>query len=393
VTRGCKVCRPEWARLSGPALYSADGPMAGFGPCACDALPPLPINVGPVAAADFGFRENGRLNLFMRRCDLPGQYPAGPRRSALLANRGGKFEGTSPTRWRQEWGRPEKFFFLVDGRRCGATVDGVGLGRNLLVGAEWGKKREVFTITIKVGDLQTGRRAARVFRKGGPQGWGWEVTRVRRTSPVTADPDYVARQCGALENAVSGGRPAHPALISPVFQGHDFIPANRRGAYLRGGPPSIPGRALRDLYWERWSVRSWKTYPQANGTILARQGHARGNIRGRNRLGAGANRFSGPRNPQRGIPQQAQMETYALRGPLPRKWPSIAPLQGGIVVPGIRFGVGTQGPTSMRSRIHITIASRRELRRRTQQGYLRRRRGRGIHGRCRRAEMGLIRAR
>ncbi len=52
-------------------------------------LPSLPISVGAVAAADFD--RDGHLDVFLGARVLPGQYPLPPR-SALLANRGGKFE-------------------------------------------------------------------------------------------------------------------------------------------------------------------------------------------------------------------------------------------------------------------------------------------------------------
>jgi len=58
-------------------------------PAAADALPDLPISVGAVAVADFD--RDGRLDVFLGARVLPGMYPLAPR-SALLVNRGGKFE-------------------------------------------------------------------------------------------------------------------------------------------------------------------------------------------------------------------------------------------------------------------------------------------------------------
>ncbi len=71
-----------------PKLFLNDG-HGGFQPAPENALPPLPINVGAVAAADFD--HSGRLGLFLGGRLQSGQYPLTPP-SALLANRGGKFE-------------------------------------------------------------------------------------------------------------------------------------------------------------------------------------------------------------------------------------------------------------------------------------------------------------
>ncbi len=71
-----------------PRLFLNDGAgshrlaSAGF-------LPPLPISVGAVAAADF--ERRGRLGIFVGGRVLPGQYPLAPR-SALLAHRDGRYE-------------------------------------------------------------------------------------------------------------------------------------------------------------------------------------------------------------------------------------------------------------------------------------------------------------
>jgi len=54
-----------------------------------DTLPPLAFSVGAAATADFD--HDGRLDLFLGARLLPGEYPLTPR-SALLVNRGGRFE-------------------------------------------------------------------------------------------------------------------------------------------------------------------------------------------------------------------------------------------------------------------------------------------------------------
>jgi hypothetical protein len=71
-----------------PRLLLNDG-RGVFRPAPEDALPPLPISAGAVAAADFD--RDGRLDLFIGGRLVPGRYPLAPR-SALLANRGGRFE-------------------------------------------------------------------------------------------------------------------------------------------------------------------------------------------------------------------------------------------------------------------------------------------------------------
>jgi len=54
-----------------------------------DAVPPLPFSVGAAVTADFD--RDGRLDLFLGARVLPGRYPLPPR-SALLHNKGGRFE-------------------------------------------------------------------------------------------------------------------------------------------------------------------------------------------------------------------------------------------------------------------------------------------------------------
>ncbi len=84
VTRGGNVL-PGGAPEYQPRLFL----HGGFQPAPTNMLPPLPINAGAVAAADFD--HSGRLGLFIGGRVETGQYPQNPQ-SALLANRGGKFE-------------------------------------------------------------------------------------------------------------------------------------------------------------------------------------------------------------------------------------------------------------------------------------------------------------
>jgi hypothetical protein len=71
-----------------PRLYLGDG-QGGFKKAPDDALPPLPISVGAIAAADWD--HAGALGLFIGGRVQSGQYPLPPT-SALLLNRRGKFE-------------------------------------------------------------------------------------------------------------------------------------------------------------------------------------------------------------------------------------------------------------------------------------------------------------
>jgi hypothetical protein len=87
LTRGGSS-RPAGSPEFQPRLLLNDG-RGGFHGAPHGSLPPLPISAGAVAAADFD--HSGRLGVFIGGRVLPGQYPLSPM-SALLANRGGRFE-------------------------------------------------------------------------------------------------------------------------------------------------------------------------------------------------------------------------------------------------------------------------------------------------------------
>ncbi len=129
VTKG-GINRPEGAAGYQPKLYFNDG-HGRLTVAAPDALPVLPVSVGAVAAADF--TRSGRLGLFIGGRVSPGHYPVAPR-SALLVNRGGKFEEITDT-------------FAPGLRNVGmvtsalwSDVDGDGW-LDLLVTLEWGQVR------------------------------------------------------------------------------------------------------------------------------------------------------------------------------------------------------------------------------------------------------------
>jgi hypothetical protein len=71
-----------------PRLLLNDG-RGGYAAAPAGALPDFPVSVGAAAAADFD--RSGRLGVFLGGRVLPGRYPLAPR-SALWANRGGRFE-------------------------------------------------------------------------------------------------------------------------------------------------------------------------------------------------------------------------------------------------------------------------------------------------------------
>ena len=70
-----------------PVLHLNDG--AGGFVAVADTVPALSVPTGALAAADFD--RDGNLDVFLGGRNVPGRYPTAPR-SALLRNRGGRFE-------------------------------------------------------------------------------------------------------------------------------------------------------------------------------------------------------------------------------------------------------------------------------------------------------------
>ncbi len=84
---------PAGAAEYEPRLYVNDG-HGGLKPAAADALPALSISAGAAVAGDLD--RDGKLDVFIGGRVLTGQYPQAPQ-SALLVNRGGKFEDVTDT--------------------------------------------------------------------------------------------------------------------------------------------------------------------------------------------------------------------------------------------------------------------------------------------------------
>jgi hypothetical protein len=84
---------PAGATEYQPRLFLGQ-PDGAFGAAPPETLPALPISAGAAVAADFD--HDGRLDLFLGGRVLTGQYPQPPQ-SALLFNRGGKFEDVTST--------------------------------------------------------------------------------------------------------------------------------------------------------------------------------------------------------------------------------------------------------------------------------------------------------
>jgi len=244
VTKGGNTL-PAGAQEYQPRLFLNDG-QGGFAPAPDDALPPLPINAGAVAAADFD--HSGRLGVFIGGRFIPGRYPSPPQ-SALLANRGGKFEDVTDA--------------LAPGlRRVGlvtsaiwSDVDGDGWP-DLLLTLEWGNVR-YFHNSGGRGFEDWTQRAG--FASAGTGWW---------TSIASADfngdgrPDFVVGNAGL--NTQYSADPAHPALlysgdfrgngsselIEAYYEGDSLYPwRSRKG--LAAAVPSILKRYSRNAYYTR----------------------------------------------------------------------------------------------------------------------------------------------
>jgi len=192
VTRGGNAL-PAGSPEYQPVLLFNDG-HNGLQAAPAGTLPELTNSVGAVAAADFN--HDGRLDLFLGGRVSTGEYPIAPR-SALLVNRGGKFEDiTDSVPGLREVGMVTAALW--------SDADGDGWP-DLLLTLEWGQVRYFHNEQGK-GFTDWTQRSG--FAAAGTGWW---------TSLTTADfngdgrPDYVAGNVGL--NTQYRADATHPALL------------------------------------------------------------------------------------------------------------------------------------------------------------------------------------
>jgi hypothetical protein len=280
-----------------PKLFLNDG-HGGFRPAADNALPPLLFSVGAVAAADFD--RDGRLDLFIGGRVLTGDYPLPPQ-SALLANRGGRFEDVTDA--------------LAPGLRevgmvtsaLWSDVDGDGWP-DLLVTLEWGN--------VKCFHNNQGKGFEDWTEKAGfaAAGTGWWTSIAAADFNGDGRPDYIVGNVGL--NTPYHAEPQHPALLfSGDFRGDgstQLIEASYEGDRL------YPLRIVRDVGAVIPSVL--KRYPRFD--LYGRA--TLGEIFGEDKLAA-ARRFAATEF-RSGVFLSQPDGTYRFE-PLPRI-AQISPLQG-----------------------------------------------------------------
>ncbi len=226
-----------------PTLLLNDG-HGHLQPAPVGALPDLPIGAGAAVAADFD--RDGRLDVFLGGRGVPGKYPLTPQ-SALLVNRGGRFEDVTDT--------------LAPGLRNVGMVtsalwsdaDGDGW-LDLVIALDWGN--------VKLFHNDEGHGFSDWTNKVGfdRAGTGWWNAIASADFNGDGRPDYVVGNLGL--NTRYHADPAHPAvmyygdfaddgapfLIEGYYEGDRLFPWITRNA-LGTKLPSVLRRFPRnDLY-------------------------------------------------------------------------------------------------------------------------------------------------
>ncbi|HET7536159.1 MAG TPA: VCBS repeat-containing protein, partial [Candidatus Didemnitutus sp.] len=301
VTKG-GAALPAGSKEYQPQLWLNDS-HGKFSPAPVGALPSLPFSVGAAVAADFN--RDGLLDLFIGGRVSPGLYPFAPK-SALLANRGGRFEDVTDS--------------LAPGLRevgmltsaMWSDVDGDGW-LDLLVTLEWGMVKYFHNDSGK-GFSDWTEKAG--FASAGPAGLGAGWWNSIASADFNGDgrPDYVVGNLGL--NTQYRADSAHPALL---FVG-DF---NGDGA-----------SQLVEAYYEGDKLYPWRTRKDLGAAIPAilkrfprNDAYARatlGEILGEDKLAA-AERFAATEF-RSGVFLSQPGGTYRFE-PLPRI-AQIAPIEG-----------------------------------------------------------------
>jgi enediyne biosynthesis protein E4 len=261
-------------------------------------LPSLPISVGAVAAADFD--RDGHLDVFLGARVLPGRYPLPPR-SALLANRGGRFEDVT------DQVAPGLRNVGMVSSALWSDVDGDGWP-DLLLALEWGQ--------VKYFHNDQGQGFTDWTEKAGfaSAGTGWWTSLASADFNGDGRPDYVVGNVGL--NTPYHASPEHPALL------------------FSGSFGETPAVQLIEAYYEGDKLYPWRTRKELGAQIpsLLRKysrndAYARatlGEILGEDKLAA-ARKFAATEL-RSGVFLSQPDGTYHFE-PLPRLM-QIAPLQG-----------------------------------------------------------------
>jgi hypothetical protein len=215
-----------------PQLFLNEG-KAVFRAADEGALPALGISAGAACTADFN--RDGRLDVFIGARTLPGKYPLPPR-SALLINRGGRFEDATAAM------APGLSEVGLVTSALWSDVDGDGW-IDLLIALEWG--------TVKYFHNDRGVRLEDWTEKAGfaGGGTGWWTSLASADFNGDGRPDYVAGNAGL--NTPYRADEAHPVLLY-------------YGEFAGRGSPLIV-----EAYYEGEKLYPWRTAKVLGGRIPA----------------------------------------------------------------------------------------------------------------------------
>jgi enediyne biosynthesis protein E4 len=217
-----------------PHLLLHDG-RGGFHSAPEGALPPLRISAGAAAAADFD--RDGRLDVFIGGRLQPGRYPT-PATSALLLNRGGRFDDVTDS--------------VAPGlRHVGMVTSALWTDlnadgwRDLLTALDWGGVRAWVNTDRRLID----RSEELGFTSGGT---GWWTSLAAADFNGDGSTDYVVGNAGL--NTPYRASPEKPTLIFyGDFRGRSGAAAQLIEAYYEGDR-LYPRRVRKDLGTEIPSV-------------------------------------------------------------------------------------------------------------------------------------------